>query len=624
MIVPQSRANAQEPGAIRGARRKRAPEEAASRDVFLRLLPSNRYNEPVVRANMFDGHNSIGMSKKIALVLLLSSFFCIYTTSVQDGDFFWHIKTGQWIWEHKALPSGDPFSVSPDSGNPLRPDSHRMQAILKQYWLGQLLLYGLWSMAGPAGIVLLRAGVYTLILLFLLLWMNRFSNGILPLVSVILLGDLLRNFPNERPQLFTFLFFPAVLYLIEKIRVDRTAGRGISLILCALMIAWANIHGGYILGVAVIGMYLGSYILLTVKDKGPLNRGVITAYSLSAVLPFLLNPLGSALLKALYETKAGYLNSIYENLSPFYVAYRTHDYFPSYWIFIAGLLVILISSFREICLEHKVTLSALMLLSFTGLRYMPYVLMAAPLAVMHVKERGNFSFRGGVHLSLVLGCLVASVFLGDWKNSFEFRTDRSFPSGAVRFIQANRLRGNYFNEYSWGGYLLWYLPGGRVFIDGRGLVEETSDLYDEAVWTDRGRDILDAYRVDVIIMPGMAQNSGEIFPLTRKLHDDDRWALVYADDIALVFVRNLSPVSDVVKKYAMDKKNIYAQILSSAELFLKREPDNAGFWFSKAEALYETGRAQEAVGAYRKAVAIDPANARAGELSARLSQGGVL
>jgi len=117
------------------------------------------------------------------------------------------------------LPASDPLSFTVTDHNPWRPESNRIPFLLKQYWLGQLALYGTWKLAGTGGIVLLRALTYTAILAFLCVWMRRLCRGIFPLVLVALTGFMLREIPNERPQLFSFLFMPLTLYLLERISV---------------------------------------------------------------------------------------------------------------------------------------------------------------------------------------------------------------------------------------------------------------------------------------------------------------------------------------------------------------------------------------------------------------------
>jgi hypothetical protein len=50
-----------------------------------------------------------------------------------DTDFFWHLKTGEWIWQHQALPTADPFAYP----TPATLDA-RQRFTLTSYWLSQI------------------------------------------------------------------------------------------------------------------------------------------------------------------------------------------------------------------------------------------------------------------------------------------------------------------------------------------------------------------------------------------------------------------------------------------------------------------------------------------------------
>src|SRR6185369_11324916 len=118
---------------------------------------------------------------RIVAVIFFVVIAVLYTFPVLEGDFFWHVKTGQWIWEHKSLPSSDPFSYTINYINNSEHFAQRNAFILKQYWLGQLALYGVWKMAGEAGMVVLRATIYTGTLAFIYWWLKRSKSGIIPL-----------------------------------------------------------------------------------------------------------------------------------------------------------------------------------------------------------------------------------------------------------------------------------------------------------------------------------------------------------------------------------------------------------------------------------------------------------
>jgi hypothetical protein len=117
----------------------------------------------------------------------------------------------------------------------------------------------------------------------------------------------------------------------------------------------------------------------------------------------------------------------------------------------------------------------------------------------------------------------------------EERIVETLPVDAVDFIEENQLPRELFNSYNWGGYLIWRLyPSYPVFIDGR------TDLYDDPfmrrylrVSLARGdwQETLDEYGVNTIL----TERGGH---LANVLTHVDEWAPLYADEMAVVFVRD--------------------------------------------------------------------------------------
>jgi hypothetical protein len=111
-----------------------------------------------------------------------------------------------------------------------------------------------------------------------------------------------------------------------------------------------------------------------------------------------------------------------------------------------------------------------------------------------------------------------------------------YPSGAVTYIQRHHLEGNLFNEYGWGGFLIYQLyPAQRVFIDGRADVygDAFGAEYDEIValgpsW----RNILAKYDVRLVLVPRGS-------PLAMALGTDAKWHLDYSDQVAVLFTRKI-------------------------------------------------------------------------------------
>jgi hypothetical protein len=118
----------------------------------------------------------------------------------------------------------------------------------------------------------------------------------------------------------------------------------------------------------------------------------------------------------------------------------------------------------------------------------------------------------------------------------------AFPVAAAEFISASSLRGNMYNFYNWGGYLIWRLaPERKVFIDGRGLnpgIHWESSVINigfEGAGQNNWKTILDRYGVGYAVIPVMFQ--GQRLQLFDRLHRDRDWVAVFGDGNVAVFAR---------------------------------------------------------------------------------------
>jgi hypothetical protein len=112
--------------------------------------------------------------------------------------------------------------------------------------------------------------------------------------------------------------------------------------------------------------------------------------------------------------------------------------------------------------------------------------------------------------------------------------EKSLPAGAVHFIQTEKPAGPLFNNYNWGGYLIFKLwPAYPVYIDGR------TDLYDDAfirrylnvvVAGDGWHKTLDDDGINLVLI----ESNGT---LDKFLRVDPVWAEIYRDKMAVVFAR---------------------------------------------------------------------------------------
>jgi hypothetical protein len=137
--------------------------------------------------------------------------------AINDPDFFWHLKTGEWIWQHRGLPASDPFNfLNPaDLGE-------KQRFTLVAYWLTQVGYHLIHSLLGMLGIAALKYLVFCLIVAAMVKLRrgDPVIHAALILSVIPMLGVL---YTYDRPQAFTFLFFPMLLLILER---ERTSPPG--------------------------------------------------------------------------------------------------------------------------------------------------------------------------------------------------------------------------------------------------------------------------------------------------------------------------------------------------------------------------------------------------------------
>jgi hypothetical protein len=216
-------------------------------------------------------------------------------------------------------------------------------------------------------------------------------------------------------------------------------------------------------------------------------------------------------------------------------------------------------------------------------------------------------------LSILLIVLILN------SNLFQSGVQRKrYPAGAVDFLKANKIHGNMFNPYDWGGYLIWSLyPDYKVFIDGRGLIEEVlfqSEAISHVHPTFIGglpewKAFLQAYNANFIITSSVNEFSGKLGPLVPELIKDPEWHLIYMDDISLIFLKDGSDNAEIINKFGMPNEWALNEVITEAVIKLLKFKKNVNFYITIGDAYAAKYNYREAKVAYLKAKTVEPENA---------------
>ena len=555
---------------------------------------------------------------------------------VRSFDFWWHLASGRLMVAEGRLLHTDPFSFT-------RPEV----PWLNHEWLVQVAGYLGWRAAGewfPAlGVMALAVATYFLLSACLTARCAAFP-GIGLLLALSLAGARFRFDP--RPEMVSCFFLALLCFLLgssaEKGK-ERRAG-----LLFPLFALWANVHPAVLLGAAVAVLWLaGESIQRRVQPEAShagRRRDLIVLGSLSAML---LNPGGWRLLAVPLELRRIVASGHAPNLE--WAPPKLAD-FPLFYlaaIAAGGLLLLVVlqdmpflrrlqprtatpgsgpggGGWRAAVdhVEWAPSLGTALagLLAFQQLRNIAFFFLLLPLALGRPWKRIVAQARvpetalkllEGASLVLLLGIFLRAA--PEWMH--ERYLARITPSRAVAFLQRNDVGRRLFNDVKFGGYLVWTrTPAGRVFIDGRNEVYDSllEEVFASLASWERWEAMLDRYRIDAAMLrrgqlqavqyppeaPG-APPRREMRAFSAAYFQPVKWALVYWDDDALVFVRRDDPrYRDLLaREYRIVNpddsahllweirkgKSDRAQALAEVDRKLKEDPDCTTAWRLRQE-----------------------------------------
>jgi hypothetical protein len=445
---------------------------------------------------------------------LLASVFILSVFPITDNDVWWHLKTGEFIVKHGLIPRTDIFSFT-IYGKPW----------VTFEWLSQVVLYLVFSVSGLTGLTLFKASLAASI--FALLIKRSHGAKQLLVFGLCALGFLaMRDGFRERPQLFTYFFCALYPLLAErKTRFSLFA-------LPALQLVWVNMHGAAsLLGFGLICIYFFFEKELDVKTR-------LLVIGLMATAMF-INPNGYKVFSYAYQFFT-------EGFNKLILEYQPPRFSSNYFPFFITILAALLSLKARKNLRDPIIVTIFAGSSFLAVRNIPvFVAVCLPIIINNYDTMLNKSESLKIEKfprALLWGFLLsAALFLVSLKTDVPGKYRFGFGDGhkarfASNFLRQLTIKGNIFNDYDLGGYLIWsQWPQSRVFIDGRlveygkGLVSDSFYFWKPEVWE----------RLEKKYDLTAAVFSQENYYSLNYIDGRADWSLVYWDDGALIYLKNV-------------------------------------------------------------------------------------
>jgi hypothetical protein len=454
--------------------------------------------------------------------------------SVHDPDTWWHVKTGDWIIEHGAVPRTGIFSWT--ANRPWVAYSWGFEVLLSR-------VYAWFNLMGLAlfGILL------TVSIAYFQFWsLQRISGRFWTawLLAICSLYSFLFVL-GPRPVFFSIIFYIALLTAL--LEANRSGQIKNLYWLPALFLIWANMHIQFIYGLFVLGLFVANHIALNFAQRSktslifqrpsalPTSSLLIVSFACAAAT--LIGPYSYHLYQVIFlYSRAKYSYQTIIELQP--LAFHLAHHYAELLLMAAGFGAV--GWQKKIDPFKLVLMTIASLLAFRTIRdcWFAATTAAALIADFPAPEwkricRETLAERG------MLAAIVATVLFllarnfGFNEPALDRLVSSEFPVDAVNYLRQHPVPGPLYNNLDWGGFLIWYMPQFPVAIDGR------NDLYGDSI----DRAFYDAqYRADYKHDPYLFQSGFVLLskkvPLANALRLDDRFRLVYEDKIAVVFVRH--------------------------------------------------------------------------------------
>jgi len=480
---------------------------------------------------------------RLVVVVLFILLFAMALRTPADTDMWWHLGAGRAIVTTGRIPFADEFSFTV-----------RGKPWVDVQWLAQVGLYQVRLMGGDA---LLAVFVAALVVIAFAFVYPQMEGGLFLRAFVIVLAALASSVIwSPRPQMLSFALLGVTSYVVYQFKwrqVNRLW------VLIPLFVLWANVHGGYALGLMLIGAIIAGEVINHITGHTAAEVlswrqiGVLTGVGGLCGLALLINPytfgtwmlpfrtVGISTLQGfIQEWASPDFHSLYEQpvLWLLFALLATAGFSGRRWDW-SDLISVVVFGYSAFVARRNIAPLALVIAPILSRQARPIIESVSARIKLPASARQelNPALSGALNwliVALVMAAALLKCGAALLPQALEKARREAVPVRAVEWLRQTspHVAGPMYNSYNWGGYLVWALPEEPVFVDGRtDVYDEFLPQYVQVMFVRPGwQEVLDRYGVRLALIERDSL-------LATMLATQPEWRLVYSDDQAAVFVR---------------------------------------------------------------------------------------
>ncbi|MFA5144915.1 MAG: tetratricopeptide repeat protein [Candidatus Omnitrophota bacterium] len=535
---------------------------------------------------LFSNNLWVKLEKYLGIFSVVAAFCLILVMahrSIFDLDIWLHLKAGEFIVQNKLVPSADIFSFTMQ-GKPWVDHS----------WFFQVISYLVHSKWQADGLIVL--GCVPIILSFLVLFlmgnaMIRSYLEVAVLITAAALASVTRF--NIRPDIFSLFFFAIYLYIL-RLHINKR----LIWFLVPVQALWVNFHGYFFLGPLLVALFITAEFLrrrlkflpIAWREEFALSQEAyrrLKVLFIFVVLACFLNPRGYQ--GALYpffvfkELLSGRVQIFLKYIQELQPTLGLGRVLGSYYIMIVLCFLLMAANYKrlkivEIILALFFFFFSLSLRNAAFFLFVTYMIIAsyfgdylskitAYLRSQSLSRQRLFILFKCAASAIFIICLVQAIDRKLGSNYYDFDSQefksglmgidkRVYPKGGVDFISENNIPAGMFNDFNSGAYLIGNTyPERKVFIDGR------TELYGPEFFAEYMKmlkgdissfeRITGKYRLNAMLFSTALASLPDIIGYIYK---NPHWKLVFLDESAVVFLKDVPQSQELIKRYRVDFK----------------------------------------------------------------------